>query len=259
MLERTYHAQYESSQGSTAKWAFMVEDLRPAGEAVSLDIYVLTIDGDARLSSNRLSNLTDHNTGEVFDDPSEHFFREWLHTQRTAEGYVPLVSLIDALPVNGVGSLISHALATSFVEWRRFWNSLCDLSAGGSQAAGEFSSVPGLGQKTIDALSAMVADPRRRRQIEERFPIFVPAAPGASSSQALAGLRVVFTGTFETLNRSKARTLAESAGAAVATSISAKCDLLVAGPGAGSKLVKAQELGLQIIDENAFLSMIGKS
>ena len=82
------------------------------------------------------------------------------------------------------------------------------------------------------------------------------AAPAAGDS-AVAGKTVVFTGTLERVTRAEAKARAEALGAKVAGSISNKTDLVVAGPGAGSKLKRAVELGVEVIDESEWLELIG--
>ena len=120
-------------------------------------------------------------------------------------------------------------------------------------------SIEGVGPVLALSLVTSLSQPRERasvdRLIAELTEILPPEARAADSP--VAGKIVVFTGTLTRMTRAEAKARAESLGAKVAGSVSAKTDILVAGEAAGSKATKAEALGVRVIDEDAWLALIG--
>lgn len=116
----------------------------------------------------------------------------------------------------------------------------------------------GIGPVLALSLSDALANPDERASIDRLVTHLTVLPPEARATQSpVAGKRVVFTGTLVKMTRAEAKARAEALGAKVAGSVSAKTDLLVAGPGAGSKLKEAEKLGVKTIDEDAWLTLIG--
>jgi DNA ligase (NAD+) len=118
----------------------------------------------------------------------------------------------------------------------------------------------GIGPVLALSLSDTLANPEERASIERlvaHLDVLPPEARATASP--VAGLTVVFTGSLEKMTRAEAKARAEALGAKVAGSVSAKTDLLVAGPGAGSKAKEAERLGVKMIDEDGWLALIGDS
>ena len=124
-------------------------------------------------------------------------------------------------------------------QWLRYVDSLVDMGLG--------------------TLVAAFAQPAERAAIDRLLGQLTvqPAEAVAVEGSPVAGLTVVFTGTLAKMTRAEAKARGEALGAKVAGSVSARTDLLVAGPGAGSKAAKAAELGVRVIDEDAWLALIG--
>jgi DNA ligase (NAD+) len=118
----------------------------------------------------------------------------------------------------------------------------------------------GIGPEVADALLGFFAEKHNRDVVADLLREVAPvdAALQARESE-VSGKTVVFTGSLETLSRDEAKAQAETLGARVAASVSAKTDLVVAGPGAGSKLKKAADLGLRVIDEAGWAEIVGRA
>jgi DNA ligase (NAD+) len=120
-------------------------------------------------------------------------------------------------------------------------------------------SIDGVGAVMAGSLVAAFANPAERASIDRLVAQLdvQPVAPRGAVESPVAGKTVVFTGTLERMTRAEAKARAEALGAKVAGSVSAKTDILVAGPGAGSKAKKAAELGIETLDEDGWLALIG--
>lgn len=136
------------------------------------------------------------------------------------------------------------------------WNA--DPLPGGTRAAwDDLTGIEGFGAVAAEALTAAFSQPAERGAIDRLLAHLSvePAAAPAAADSPVAGLTVVFTGTLDHMTRAEAKARAEALGAKVAGSVSAKTDLVIAGPGAGSKAAKAAELGVRVIDEDEWLTI----
>jgi DNA ligase (NAD+) len=124
----------------------------------------------------------------------------------------------------------------------------------------ELQQIRGIGPEVAESVRRFFSNPRNRRVLERLHQAGVRPQKDSrpKGPQPLAGEVVVFTGGLERLPRPEAARKAEGAGARVASGISGKVTLVVAGPGAGSKLDQARKLGIPVIDEDTFLERIGK-
>jgi DNA ligase (NAD+) len=150
-------------------------------------------------------------------------------------------------------------LAERFGDWPSFVEAW--LSAA-SQAAGshflELAAIGGVGPVAARSLAEFFAEEHNRGLVERlAAELDIQDAEAVRRDTAVAGKTVVFTGALEKMTRDEAKAQAERLGAKVASSVSKKTDLVVAGPGAGSKLKTAAELGIQVLTEDEWLTLIG--
>jgi len=131
------------------------------------------------------------------------------------------------------------------------------LSAGGEA---ELSSVQGVGPVVAEALVDFFHEPHNQQALDDLLSEVSPQAFVSEAKQTeWTGKTIVFTGSLETMSRDEAKAQAERLGARAAGSVSARTDLVVAGPGAGSKLKKAEELGIRVIGEEEWARIVAEA
>ncbi len=172
---------------------------------------------------------------------------------------IPLARLIFALGIRHVGEAAANLLARNF----RSWEALLAVIDAAAPQAGEaweaLLAIDGIGTVMAASLVTAFHQQGERAAIDalvRELTEIIPAEPPARQSP-VAGKTVVFTGKLERMTRAEAKARAEALGAKVAGSVSKKTDIVIAGPGAGSKAKKAAELGIEVLDEAAWLALVG--
>lgn len=171
---------------------------------------------------------------------------------------IPLDRVIFALGIRHVGDSGSTLLAQHYGSWAAFEAAMVEAAPLEGAAWDDLIGVDGVGTVMAGSVVKAFAQERERASIDRlimELNVQSVSAPDTSQSP-VAGKTVVFTGTLERMTRAEAKGTAERLGAKVSGSVSAKTDLLVAGPGAGSKAKKAADLGIEILDEDGWLRLI---
>ncbi len=167
---------------------------------------------------------------------------------------IPFNRFLYALGVRHVGETNARRLARHFASFRDLQS-----AATGADAAATLGGIDGIGPTVIESLVDFFAEPHNEEALGKLIAeVTIEPMPALETGHPLAGKTIVFTGSLERMTRDEAKAYAERLGAKVSGSISAKTDLVVAGPGAGSKLTKARELGVETIDEDAWLRRAGR-
>jgi len=192
--------------------------------------------------------------------------------ERTYEGLDKLFAAIDArrepeldrfifaLGIRHIGETTAAALAKNFGTIERVIEVGKDVAAHPDDPASVFPSIDGIGGTVIEALSDFFGN-IQNDEVLDRLLAEVRPKPyvlSVSATSEVVGKTVVFTGSLEKLTRGEAKAMAERLGAKVAGSVSKNTDIVVAGPGAGSKLKQATELGLMVLTEDEWLEMAAK-
>ena len=167
---------------------------------------------------------------------------------------IVLNRFLYALGIRHVGETNARRLARHFGDWETL-----RAAARAENAKEELSGIGGIGPVVGEAIADFFAEPRNEAALDALIgQVTIEPMEAVAAGHPLAGKTIVFTGSLERMTRDEAKALAERLGAKVSGSISAKTDLVVAGPGAGSKLAKARELGIETVDEEEWVKRSGR-
>ncbi len=188
---------------------------------------------------------------------------------------VALGRMIFGLGIPHVGEVAANVLARHFGTWDALVQTVDAAAREPAASAGdeksrratlpdspnwaEITGIDGIGATVATSLVTAMSQNAERGSIDRLVAQLdiQPAERPRTEGSPVAGKTVVFTGTLEKMTRAEAKARAEALGAKVSGSVSDKTDLLVAGPGAGSKAAKAEALGVEVLDEDGWLSLIG--
>jgi DNA ligase (NAD+) len=163
---------------------------------------------------------------------------------------VSLGRLIYALGIRYVGEATAQLLAQRFQT----------LTALAQASEEDLLEVEGVGPQVAGRIREYFHNPRNQEMMERLLAAGVqPKAPEPAADAPLAGKTFVFTGGLSRLSREEAKAMVTARGGKVSSSVSAKTDYVVAGTEPGSKFAKAQELGVRILDEPAFMDLVRKA
>ena len=178
---------------------------------------------------------------------------------------IGLYRLIFALGIRHVGESAASLLAGQYGTWDAFEAAMsaATLVEGGGEGEewDALLAIDGVGQVMAASVVTALQQDAERASIDRLVALLEveEAKPRGAVDSPVAGKTVVFTGTLEQTTRAEAKARAEALGAKVSGSVSAKTDLVVAGPGAGSKAKKAEALGVETIDEAGWIALIGSA
>lgn len=165
--------------------------------------------------------------------------------------------LLFGLGIRHVGSVTARDLMKNFHELPALRSTAEKAHAGDEDALASLVSIDGIGSAVVEALGDFFHEDHNKAVWDDILSQVAPPRYVVETRDSpVNGKTVVFTGKLETMSRDEAKAQAEHLGAKASGSVSAKTDLLVAGPGAGSKLKKAADLGIEVIDEAAWADIV---
>jgi DNA ligase (NAD+) len=172
---------------------------------------------------------------------------------------IALERFIYALGIRHIGETTAQALARGYGTWEAFHDAARAVAKGDAEAREDMDALDQIGDTVIDAIASYFGESHNVKMVERLTEhVRIGAAERPRTDSAIAGKTVVFTGTLEKMTRDEAKAMAERLGAKVSGSVSKKTDIVVAGPGAGSKLAKAKEFGVDVLSEDEWLKLVAR-
>ena len=171
---------------------------------------------------------------------------------------IPLDRFIYSLGIRHIGETTAVVMARGYGTAEHFLEAMDKVAQRDPDAVEELDCMDQIGSAVIEAAAAYFAEDHNRKLVQDlKDQLKIQDAEKPKTDTAVAGKTVVFTGSLERMTRDEAKAQAERLGAKVSGSVSKKTDLVVAGPGAGSKLKTANELGIQVMTEDEWLALVG--
>lgn len=171
---------------------------------------------------------------------------------------IPLDRFIFGLGIRHIGETTAMVMARGYHTAGDFLAAMDKVAERDPEAIQELDDLDQIGSAVVEAAAAYFAEDHNRGIVQNLVAeLDIQDAERPKTDTAVAGKTVVFTGALERMTRDEAKAQAERLGAKVSGSVSKKTDLVVAGPGAGSKLKTATELGVQVMTEDEWLAMVG--
>lgn len=226
---------------------FTLEHRQQAGE-LDLYTYKMKADGSVALKDGAPQPSNKKSVQNLFDGINE---RRGISLDR----------FINALGMRHIGETNARLFASAYGTFAAFQSAAIAARGEGEaaeKARDEMLAIDGVGALVAEGVIEFFAEEHNRSAVARLLEQVTPQEAVAVASQSpVSGKTVVFTGKLEQLTRDEAKAGAQRLGAKVAGSVSAKTDILIAGPGAGSKLKKATELGIKTLTEEEWISLIG--
>ncbi|WP_091134301.1 NAD-dependent DNA ligase LigA [Microvirga guangxiensis] len=174
---------------------------------------------------------------------------------------IALNRFIFALGIPHIGETSARLLARHFHTFDALREAAKAAADPESEAHAELTAIGGIGPVVAETVVEFFKEEHNEEMLDALLAQVnvEPMEAPATLNSPVAGKTVVFTGSLEQMTREEAKAMAERLGAKVAGSVSKKTDIVVAGPGAGSKLAKAAEFGVQVMDEDGWFALVGRN